>query len=516
MHGIQKSDELIVPMKLRTVKGRRRKLKGQRPEYVEGRGSSLAVLDAGHHCRYTEDRMIQMNSESDAMQRVKALANANKNLVFNNLMHLATLQLFMESLNGLNHYAAPGVDGVTLQDYMNSNPKELLPELREEMFNGSYRASPTRRVYIPKPDGGERPLGIATVRDKVAQTVIKTILEAVFEPIFKDFSYGFRPGRNAHQALDELSVCIMRQRVLWILDADISKYFDTIPHELMVECIKRRVSDPRILRLIRKWLKAGIFDKGKLTDNVVGTPQGAPLSPLLANIFLHYALDEWADEWRKSCKGYMCIVRYADDFILGFECKSEAERFLEDLKARLEEHGLGLSPTKTRLINFGRSAMIYRENNGLPKPESFDFLGFRHICAKSKTGHFKVLRKTIGKRLSRKLKEIKGFLKMKMHEPIKEIVQTLNRKLMGYYRYFAYIDNVSTLKSMKYHLLCYWRKIIGRRSQLGWRSPDFRTFFKTIAPLVAGPSGDVVRLYPDTETIQRILNGANAKLRAGC
>lgn len=460
--------------------------------------------------------MIQVNSESDAMQRVKALANANKSLVFNNLMHLATPQLFMASLYALNPYAAPGVDGVTWQDYVNSNPKELLPELRAEMFNGSYRASPTRRVFIPKPDGGERPLGIATVRDKVAQTVIKTILEAVFEPIFKDFSYGFRPGRNAHQALDELSVCIMRQRVLWILDADISKYFDTIPHELMVECIKRRVSDPRILRLIRKWLKAGIFDKGKLTDSVVGTPQGAPISPLLANIFLHYVLDEWADEWRKSCKGYMFIVRYADDFILGFECKSEAERFLEDLKARLEEYSLGLSPTKTRLINFGRSAMIYRKNNGLPKPESFDFLGFTHMCGKSKKGYFKVLRKTVGKRLCRKINEIKRFLKMKIHEPIREIVQSLNRRLMGYYRYFAFVDNVRTLGRMRYHLLCYWRKVIGRRSQRGRRSPDFRAFFDTIALQVVEPKGDVVRPYPDNETIQRILNGANAKLRAGC
>lgn len=209
-------------------------------------------------------------------------------------------------------------------------------------------------------------------------------------------------------------------------------------------------------------------------------------------------------------------MRYADDFILGFECKSEAERILEDLKARLEEYGLGLSPAKTRLINFGRSAMIYRENNGLPKPESFDFLGFRHICAKSKAGCFKVLRKTIGKRLSRKLKEIKGFLKMKMHDPIKDVVLSLNRKLKGYYRYFAYIDNLSTLASMRYHLLYYWRKVIGRRSQLGWRSPDFRQFFQTIAPLIVEPRGDVVRLYPDTETIQGILNGANAKLRAGC
>lgn len=475
-------------------------------------GSSLCKTPLPVH----GGRIVHMNPESDAMQRVKALANANKNLKFNNLMHLATPELFEESLRGLNPNAAPGVDGITWRDYMNKNLKELLPELREEMFNGTYRASPTRRVYIPKPDGGERPLGIATVRDKVAQTVVKKILEAVFEPVFKGFSYGFRPGRNAHQALDELSVCIMRQRVLWILDADISKYFDTIPHELMVECIERRVTDPRIIRLIRKWLKAGIFEKGLLSDNELGTPQGAPISPLLANIFLHYVLDEWADEWRKSCKGYMCIVRYADDFILGFECKSEAERFLEALKARLEEYGLGLSPTKTRLINFGRSAMIYRKNNGLPKPESFDFLGFRHICAKSNKGYFKVLRKTIGKRLSRKLKEIKGFLRRKMHEPIKEVVQSLNRKLNGYYRYFAYIDNLHTLNSMRYYLLCYWRKVIGRRSQKGRRSPDFKDFFKTIAVQVAEPKGAVVRLYPDTETIQKILNGANAKLRAGC
>ena len=507
MYGMQKSDELIVPMKRRT--GKLGVCGGKGFKF----GSSLCGdPTAGTQ---TEDRMIQQNPESDAMQRVKALAEANKNLVFNNLMHLATKELFRESFGKLNHHAVPGVDGVTWDEYLQNDLDEHLFQLRRRMFNGSYRALPSLRAYIPKPDGGQRPLGIASVEDKIAQTVVRVILEAVFEPIFKDFSYGFRPKRNAHQALDEVSVCIMRNRVIWILDADIKGYFDTIPHDLLVSAVERRVSDPRILRLIRKWLKAGIFDKGKLTDNVEGTPQGASISPLLANIYLHYVLDEWADEWRKTCKGYMFIVRYADDFILGFECKSEAERFLEDLKARLGGFGLQLHPDKTRLINFGKSALMYRRQNGLPKPETFDFLGFTHICATNKDGYFKLLRKTISKRLRRKTQELKGFLRSAMHVDIKYVLMSLNRRLQGYFVYFAFIDNLSSLCSMRFHLLQYWRKMIRRRSQKGHKSEEYKEFFDRIAPLVVMPH-KFIRPYPDARTSEMILKGANARLGAGC
>ena len=459
--------------------------------------------------------MIHQNSESDAMQRVKALAEADKNLVFNNIMHLATPKLYFECFYKLNRDAAPGVDDVTWEEYVKNQLTKSLLQLRKAMLSGRYRALPAKRVYIPKPDGGQRPLGIVALEDKLAQTVVKEILEAVYEPIFKDFSFGFRPNRNAHQAIDEVSVCIMRQRVIWILDADIKGYFDSIPHDLLVSYIGRRVSDPKIIRLIRRWLKAGVLENGKLTHSVEGTPQGASISPLLANIYLHYVLDEWADEWRKSCKGYMFIVRYADDFILGFECKSEAERFLEDLKERLRANGLELSPEKTRLINFGEPALRYRETHGLPKPETFDFLGFKHICARNKDGYFKVLRKTISKRLRRKTQELKGFLRSMMHVDVKMTLMSLNRRLQGYFVYFASPDNLSTLSTMRFHLLRFWRKMIGRRSQRGYRSKEFKDFYADIAPLIVMPH-EFVRSYPDAITIETILNGANAKLRAGC
>jgi group II intron reverse transcriptase/maturase len=322
-------------------------------------------------------------------------------------------------------------------------------------------------VYIPKADGKVRPLGIAALEDKIVQHAVSEMLSSIYEADFYGFSYGFRPGRGCHDALDALYVAITRKKVNYVLDADIQGFFDSISHEWMLRFLERRVTDQRILRLIRRWLRAGVSEEGVTTGTTVGTPQGAVISPLLANVFLHYVLDDWVVWWRRThAAGDVVIVRYADDFVMGFKRKQEAERFLKALAERLQMFGLSLHPEKTRLIEFGRFAVQDRHKRGEGKPETFDFLGFTHICATTwKDKSFKILRQTTRKRKRDVIKRISQTLRARMHDDIDEVGKWLQRVMQGYYQYFAVPDNTRTLSSIRNAIMLYWLKVLRRRSQ---------------------------------------------------
>ncbi len=348
---------------------------------------------------------------SQGLHGVREAARREKGLRFTALLHHVNEGLLLDSFYRLKTEAAPGVDQVTWSEY-EQGVEVRISDLHGRVHRGAYRAQPSRRAYILKPDGRQRPLGIAALEDKIVQRsacgkAVATVLQQIYEEDFLGFSYGFRPGRGAHDALDALTAGIMTKKVSRILDADIQGFFDNIRHEKLMELIELRIADQRILRLIQKWLKAGVSEEGQWSETKVGTPQGAVISPLLANIYLHYVLDQWVVEWRrKFASGDVIIVRYADDFVLGFQYRREAERFLEQLRKRLADSGLELHSDKTRLIQFGRFAAEDRKREGKGKPETFDFLGFTHMCGTiHKSGKFTVHRKTVGQRMRAKLPE---------------------------------------------------------------------------------------------------------------
>jgi group II intron reverse transcriptase/maturase len=342
-----------------------------------------------------------------------------------------------------------------------------LADLHDRIHRGAYRALPSRRVYIPKPDGRQRPLGIAALEDKIVQQAVVEVLNQIYEVDFAGFSYGFRPGRSAHDALDALSAGIVMKKVNWIVDADIKGFFDNIGHEKLMELMELRIADRRILRLIRKWLTAGVSEDGQWSETKVGTPQGAVISPLLANIYLHYVLDRWVVEWRREfAKGDVIIVRYADDFVLGFQQREEAERFLEQLRERMAEYGLELHAEKTRLIEFGRYAADNRTRDGAGKPETFNFLGFTHICGTiHKSGKFTVKRKTVGKRMTAKLQTIAAELRRRRHDPIAQTGGWLTQVVRGYFNYHAVPGNLRRLYAFRRETARHWLFALRRRSQ---------------------------------------------------
>lgn len=413
----------------------------------------------------TEAQTQSWNTTSSGLERVRIAAQKDKDAKFTALLHHITIDLLWESYHALKRQAAPGTDGMTCEQY----EKKLASNLRDlhtKIHRGSYRAQPSKRTYIPKADGKMRPLGIASLEDKIVQQAVVTILNAIYEVDFLGFSYGFRPGRSQHQALDALHVGLNSRKINWVLDADISAFFDTINHTWMMKFLEHRIADTRILRLIKKWLKVGVSEEGVWTKSEIGTPQGATISPLLANIYLHYVYDLWGQHWRATrAKGDVIIIRYADDTVVGFQHRHEAENFLRDLKIRLEKFGLALHPEKTRLIEFGRFASENREKRGDDKPETFNFLGFTHICGKSRQGKFLVIRNTITKRLKTKLKEIKEELMKRRHEPIRVLGKWLKSVVQGYFNYHAVPGNIFQLGAFRTGVIRLWYRALKRRSQ---------------------------------------------------
>jgi group II intron reverse transcriptase/maturase len=384
---------------------------------------------------------------------------------FTALLHHLTVGLLRESFFALKRKAAPGVDGTTWQEYETGLEGRLI-DLHSRVHRGAYRAKPSRRVYIPKADGRQRPLGVAALEDKIVQQGVVTILNAIYEEDFLGFSYGFRPGRSQHQALDALSYALLQKKVNYVVDADIRSFFDRIDKSWMIKFMEHRVADRRILRLIQKWLNAGVMEEGQWSETETGTPQGAVISPLLANIYLHYAFDLWVEAWRKKCaQGDVIVIRYADDTVLGFQHQAEADRFLQDLRERLGKFGLELHPDKTRRIEFGRSAETSRKRRGEGKPETFDFLGFTHICGKTRDGAFTVRRQTISKRMRAKLQEIKQQLQRRMHEPVPQTGKWLQSVVQGYFNYHAVPGNLDRLGDFRARVTRFWRRTLRRRGQ---------------------------------------------------
>ena len=424
---------------------------------------------------------------------MREAARKEGKLKFTALLHHVSIDLLRASYYSLKKQAAPGVEGVTWEEY-GGDLQAQLSDLHRRIHGGAYRAQPSRRVWIPKADGRQRPLGIAALEDKVVQHAVGTVLNQIGEEDFLGFSYGFRPGRSQQDALDALWVGIVRKRVNWILDLDIRSFFDKLQHAWLGKFVEHRVGDQRVVRLIQKWLKAGVMEQGQWAETKEGSPQGAVISPILANLYLHYVLDLWVDQWRqKKAGGDTIIVRYADDAVLGFEHRPDAERFLEQLRDRLRKFGLELHPEKTRLIEFGRYAAGRRKKRGEGKPETFNFLGFTHIGGTShKTGHFTVHRRTIGKRMAARLKEIRAKLRQRMHESPATTGKWLGQVVRGYFQYHAIPGNWARLKAYRNDVLRRWFQTLRRRSQrsrLSWER--FREGLGSLLPPI-----QILQPYP--------------------
>jgi len=402
---------------------------------------------------------------SSGIDRVRKAARERKAEKFTSLLHHIDAALLRQSYHWLKRDAAPGVDGMTWDAY-GEGLEARLCDLEARIHRGSYRAQPSLRAYIPKPDGRQRPLGIAALEDKIVQRAVVEVLNAIYETDFLGFSYGFRPGRGQHDALDALAAGIENRAVNWILDADIKGFFDNISHEWMMKFVEHRIGDQRVVRLIRKWLKAGVVEDGKRQPVTKGTPQGAVISPLLANIYLHYVYDLWANQWRqRHANGAMVVVRYADDTVVGFEHRADAERFLADLRIRMAEFDLELHPEKTRLIEFGRHAASDRTGRGDGKPETFNFLGFTHICSQRRRGGFLLSRHTRRDRKQAKLLEIGEDLRRRWHQDVAEQGQWLGSVVRGFFAYHAVPTNYRALSAFHHHVVDLWRRALRRRSQ---------------------------------------------------
>ena len=452
-----KSDKPIVPKKAANKeRGRPRSA-----EWLEERG--LAKGNAGEQTRFWTHGQIDLQH---ALDRIRKAAERDKGLRFTALWHhVFNVNRLRMAYLALKREAAPGVDGETWRGY-GEHLEEYLQDLSARLERGAYRAKPVKRVYIPKSDGRERPIGITALEDKIVQRATVEVLNAVYETDFLGFSYGFRPKRGTHNALDAVTVGIETKNVNWVLDADIRGFFDRISHESLIRFIEHRIGDKRVIRHIKKWLNAGVMEDGLWTASEEGVPQGGSICPLLANIYLHYALDQWVQQWRKrNATGDVIFVRYADDFIVGFQHQHEAEGFLEALRERLSQFNLELHNDKTRLIEFGRYAAARRKRRDLGKPETFNFLGFTHICGKTRRGRFCMLRKTMAKKMSVKLSELRKELRKRMHHSIPEVGRWLSAVLRGHYQYYAVPRNMPALNRFRRCVAWLWWKTLNRRSQ---------------------------------------------------
>lgn len=400
------------------------------------------------------------------LERIREAAERDKRTRFTTLLHHVTRRLLLDSYRALRKDAASGVDEVTWAEY-GEGLASRLHKLHDGVHSGRYRAKPSKRIYILKSDGRKRPIGIAALEDKIVQTAVKQVLETIYEEDFLGFSYGFRPGRSQHDALDAVWVGIKHRKIDWVLDADIKGFFDNLSHEWLLKFVEHRIADQRILRLIAKWLKAGVSEEGEWSKTEVGVPQGAVISPLLANIYLHYVLDQWLQHWRKhNVRGDMIMVRYADDFIVGFQFRNEAERFNEALKQRLEKFGLAIQEQKTRIMEFGRFAESNRKSRGEGKPETFDFLGFTHICGRTRGNkHYVTQRKPIAKKLRAKLKKLKEQIWEDRHLPVDVQGRKIRDSLRGVFQYYAVPGTGRWLEGFRQAVRRYWWHALRRRSQ---------------------------------------------------
>jgi len=454
MNDRGKSDGPVLPAKRPNKPG----LPGA--EAVEGRGSAK-----GSTASETRPGRSAGQSVSSDLDRVRQAAWKDKEARFTALLHHVTVDRLREAYWAIRPGAAPGVDGVTWRDY-GVALEDNLQDLHARVQRGAYRARPTRRAFISKADGRLRPLGVAALEDKILQRAVVEVLNAIYEEDFLGFSYGFRPGRSPHDALDALATGIERKKVNYVLDADIRDFFTRLDQSWLERFLEHRIADKRILRLIHKWLRAGVIEDGEWSKTEEGTAQGASVSPLLANVYLHYVFDLWADRWRRRhARGDVILTRFADDYVAGFQHRDDAERFLADLRDRLAAFGLELAAEKTRLIEFGRFAAERRAARGLGKPETFEFLGFTHICAKTGRGRFKLKRVTSKKRMRAKLHQLKAELKRRWHHSIPEQGRWLASVLAGHFRYYAVPDNIKALQAFRDAVTWHWLRALRRRSQ---------------------------------------------------
>src|SRR4030081_1569733 len=464
MHGPEKSDPAIVAgkptNKAEQPRAERSAAEPEAAEPVERRAGTKG--NAGQQSTY---RTQSRASVSQALERIRQVARERKKERFTALFHHINTELLAEAVFELEENAAPGVDRLTWKDY-EADLERNLEDLHDRVQRGAYRALPSRRVYSPQPDGRQRPLAVAALEDKIVQRAVVALLNAIHEEEFLGISYGFRPGRSTHDALDALCVGIHSKKVSFILDADIRSFFDEISQRWLIRFLEHRIGDRRIIRLILKRLRAGVLENGVVTTSERGTGQGSVISPLLANIYLHYVLDLWAVRWRR-CKatGDMIIVRYADDFIVGFQHERDARCFLDEMRERLGKYALSLHPEKTRLIEFGRFAAERRKRRGLGKPETFNFLGFTFICGRTRAGKFQIKRKTRRDRMHAKLKMIKAELWRRMHPPTPKQGQWLRSVVRGYFNYHAVPTNAHALHVFRHHVTDLWRRTLRRRSQ---------------------------------------------------
>jgi RNA-directed DNA polymerase len=462
MNDRRESDSRVVPAKLANKAGQ------PAAELVEGRRLDEGNTGQQNACR-TQSRDV---SASSALERVRQVAVKDRDARFTALLHHVDVGRLRGAYRALSPRAAAGVDGETWESY-GQNLEENLRGLHARVQRGAYRAKPSRRVFIPKADGRLRPLGVAALEDKIVQRALVEVLNAIYEADFLGFSYGFRPGRGPHDALDALTVAIEKRKVNWVFDADFRDCFTSLDQSWLVKFLEHRIADKRVLRLIQKWLRAGVIEDGRWTASEEGSPQGATVSPLLANVYLHYVFDLWVQQWRsRHARGEVIVVRYADDVVLGFQHQSDAERFRKDLERRLAKFGLALNGEKTRLIRFGRFAAQQQSERGLGKPETFDFLGFTHYCAKTKDGRFAVRRRTIKKRMAAKLKEVKTSLMARRHWPIEVQGRWLGSVVRGHLAYYSVPGNIHQVSAFRDEIIRLWRGALRRRSQntrMSWK-----------------------------------------------
>ena len=458
-----KSDGRVLPAKRPNNAGR------PAAEAVEGRRPAEGNTDST-----TRPGRSAGPGVPSGLDRVREVARRDKDARFTALLHHVTLDRLYVAYRAIRPQAAAGTDGVTWASY-GQDLETNLKDLHARVDSGAYRARPSRRVYIPKADGRLRPLGIASLEDKIVQRAVVEVLNAIYEADFLGFSYGFRPGRKPHDALDALAAGIYKKKVNWILDADIAGFFTSLDQAWLMRFLEHRIADGRVLRLIRKWLTAGVIEDGSWAGTPEGTPQGGSASPLLANVYLRYVLDQWAQWWRKrNALGDMIIVRFADDFVVGFEHQRDARQFLTDLRERFAKFALELHPGKTRLIEFGRHAPRSAAR-GLGKPETFAFLGFTHICGKGRSGQFWLRRTTIAKRMRAKLAAVYDQLKRSRHLPIPEQGRWLASVLRGHLAYYAVPGNSRAVQAFRSQVTRHWLKALRRRSQrhrLNWERMD--------------------------------------------